>query len=71
MYRDELKKIDEQTGGLKAKESSRKQSYEEKQIQVYICSCSSKLLKMKCPDTEREGGAVERAVEERASSKTG
>ena len=32
--RDELKKIDEQTGGLKGKESSRKLSNEEKQIQV-------------------------------------
>ena len=34
VYRDELKKIDEQTGGQKAKESSKKLSYEEKQIQV-------------------------------------
>merc|ERR1719219_124201 len=32
--RDELKKIDEQTGGLKGKESSRKLSNEEKQIQI-------------------------------------
>ena len=29
-----MKKIDEQTGGLKGKESSRKLSNEEKQIQV-------------------------------------
>ena len=73
-----MKKIDEQTGGQRAKESSKKQSYEEKQIQVigieFVCQDSSDVqifLQMKCLDTEREGRATERAFEERESSKTG
>ena len=67
--RDELKKIDEQTGGLKGKESSRKLSNEEKQIQV--ASLTHLISLYPYADIEREGGALERTVEEGKSSKRG
>ena len=68
--RDELKKIDEQTGGLKGKESSRKLSNEEKQIQVASFAHLVSLYPYHA-DIEREGGALERTVEEGKSSKRG
>ena len=58
-FRDELKKINEQTGGQKGKGNNRSLSAEEKQIQVKHLLCKySHFVDLNFPDFERKGGAT-------------
>ena len=58
LLRDELKKIDEQTGGQKGKGNNRPLSAEEKQIQVQYFEISLFFVNLNFPDFERKGGAT-------------